>query len=153
MSHQELTHQPPVFVCHFLNCNAVVWLNREALLTHLTQVHGYQFQKGATANCLWHGCLCSPRAYRPGRCPDMPHSAHVEDLFGHIWERHLHFRWVCPQCDRADWMDERSRNRHQDICTGRPTGRNPIRCGKCYKAFGTELMLIAHDCSGTPNTI
>jgi hypothetical protein len=151
MSHLELVQQPPVFICLFQNCNTVIWLNRESLLAHLDQIHGYEFRKGFEAVCLWNGCLCSPRAYSPGHCPSYPHPAHVEDLFGHIWERHLHFRWACPQCDRTDWMDERSRNRHQENCTGRPTGRNPIRCGQCYQAFGTELMLSAHDCSGTPN--
>jgi hypothetical protein len=155
MSHLELVQQPPVFVCHFLNCNAVLELNKETLLAHLVQVHGYEFQKGTQVNCLWHGCWCSPRAFRPGRCLDMPHCAHVEDLFGHIWERHLHFRWVCPQCDRADWVDERSRDRHRHNCKGRPTGQNPVRCGLCYQAFGTELMLLAHisNCNGTPNVV
>jgi hypothetical protein len=139
----ELSQPQAVFICHFAGCNTVHPVNKDILLQHLLAAHNYQYQRGVQVACLWAGCICAGRAYRVGRCPEGPHPSHVEDLTEHIWDRHLHFRWVCPTCDRADWADRASLVRHMQ--TKPCPGRAAVRCVKCYQAFASEHLLAVHN--------
>jgi hypothetical protein len=145
MGNQELAKQhQPVFLCHFDGCNTFHLVTKDSLVQHLEAAHSYNYQRGVPASCLWTGCSCAGRAYRIGHCPDGPHPSHIEDLAEHIWNCHLHFRWVCPNCDCADWQDHPSLVSHmQNNCPG----RIGVRCGKCYYKFLSEHDLAVHQCS------
>jgi hypothetical protein len=139
----EISHQPPMVVCRFGPCGAFVRVTLEELTRHLTEVHGVlKADKKRPQMCQWTDCKCSGKAFRVGRCPsgDISHPAHVENIPEHIWERHLHFRYACKQCDRADWADKSSLYRHSRKCIGRVS----VRCGGCYAAFPSELNLMVH---------
>jgi hypothetical protein len=129
----------PSFVCRVHGCGEAVVVRQDSVSRHLRVAHG--IKKGQVTYCPWEGCVCAARAWRVDRnCAPNPHPAHVQDLAGHIWERHLGFRFVCPSCDRVDWADRSSLNRHLPKCTG----RMPARCAGCYAAFGNQLELIKH---------
>jgi hypothetical protein len=144
MSQEELTSQgPPILICRFGPCGAKVRVDIDSLTRHLLEVHGViKADKKKAQVCQWTGCRCSGRAFRVGRCPpgEGPHAAHVENIPEHIWERHLHFRYVCRQCDRAEWSDRSSLDRHSKKCTGRVS----VRCARCFRPFATELDLVLH---------
>jgi hypothetical protein len=141
----------------------------DALKKHMSAEHGI-IQKKTEYVCYWVGCQCSPQAYRIGRCPGpietvvtatattttpantvsttiTAHPAHVKNLPEHIWERHLGFRFVCVACDKADWKDASSLQRHQD---GQCRGRSAVRCGMCFNVFSSELELVTHARTSCP---
>jgi hypothetical protein len=140
LTQRELLSIQPVFLCRFNNCNTFHPVDHEILTQHLAAAHGYEYTRKTRQDCLWAGCLCSSQARRLD-CQPHPHPAHVENLVEHIWERHLLFRYVCPRCERADWVDRSSLDRHLQRCAG----QTPVRCPRCFFAFPNEQSLIAHD--------
>jgi hypothetical protein len=81
-----------LFRCLWAGCRQLLSLSkdaaRECLRAHFRIEHKKALIITKDQECMWGGCRC---ASRPSRCQDRPrdHVAHVEDLFNHVFKRHV----------------------------------------------------------------